>query len=124
MTGGENTTAVDEMTAVEGILEFFAVGTRGFAVMTDAPTGMRGADGLTFALGRRTGAKASAADQPIRKKPDDHEDNQDGKQGDRVWRLRRARRTIFNKQILRFYGGQIEIPAEGLAVTAVDSEVA
>jgi len=67
MTGGENTTAVDEMTAVEGALEFFAAGGRGFAAMTDAPTGMRGADGLTFALGRRTGAKASAADQPIRK---------------------------------------------------------
>lgn len=80
MTGGENTTAVDEMTAVEGTLEFFAAGARGFAAMTDAPAGMRGADGLTFALGRRTGAKASAADQPIRKNPDDHQDNQDGKQ--------------------------------------------
>ena len=47
------------------------------------------------------------------KNPDDH---QGGKQeGDRVWQLRRARRAIFNKQTLRFYGGQIEIPAEGLA---------
>lgn len=57
-----------------------------------------------------------------KKYPNDHQDNQDGKQdGDHVWRLRRARRAIFNKQILRFYGGQMEIPAEGLAATAVDS---
>jgi len=56
------------MTAAGDKFEFFAAGARGFVATTDAPAGMRGADGLTLALGRRTGAKASAADQPIRKK--------------------------------------------------------
>lgn len=33
--------------------------------MTEAPAGMRGAEGLNFVVGRLTGAKASAADHPI-----------------------------------------------------------
>ncbi|XP_006458174.1 hypothetical protein AGABI2DRAFT_133976 [Agaricus bisporus var. bisporus H97] len=32
--------------------------------MTEAPAGMRGAEGLNFVVGRLTGAKASAADHP------------------------------------------------------------
>lgn len=56
-TGGANTTAVAESVvdtdgAVDG--------------MTEAPTGILGADGFAFWAGpRRTGAKASAADQPF-----------------------------------------------------------
>lgn len=62
ITGGENTTAVDDMTAVDDTPGVAVAGTG--APTTDAPTGIRGAKGLDFALGRRTGAKASAADHP------------------------------------------------------------
>lgn len=34
-------------------------------IVTEAPAGMRGAKGLGLVVGRRTGAKASAADHPI-----------------------------------------------------------
>lgn len=51
------------MTAVE---DTFAVLLLAGAVITEAPSGMRGAAGLTFWFGRLTGAKASAADHPER----------------------------------------------------------
>lgn len=73
-TGGENTTAVEEITAVDdrpGVGVATVAGTG--APMTDAPAGIRGARDLDFAVGRRTGAKARAADHPAQKKAADED---------------------------------------------------
>ena len=59
--GGANTTAVDDIPVVVTFGEAVVV------ERTETPTGRRGAEGFDFwALLRRTGANASAADHPSR----------------------------------------------------------
>lgn len=109
------------MTAVEDSVA--AVVLDGDAAMTDAPTGIRGAEGFGLVFGRRTGAKASAADHPVFKSGDldkmavtarkrgSQKGNHEGE----------ARRGIFQLTSSRvLWRTDEEIPAEGLAAGAVD----
>lgn len=61
-------TAVEEIVAAEDTVVPAGTG----AEITEAPTGIRGAEGFAFWFGRRTGAKASAADHPVYKTQKPH----------------------------------------------------